>query len=61
MINSSNQTNYQLTWQAMIWRLILTALLLLLLTISGLTIFNSVTNQPDARVLPTLTYEVGQE
>jgi hypothetical protein len=61
MINSSNHGDYQLTRQAMLWRLILTALLLLFLTISSLTIFKNVTSQPDAQVLPTLPYEVGQD
>lgn len=60
MINNPYQApaaNIQVTWKAMLWRLLLTALLLLTLLGSNLTIFRSVTTQPDAHVLPTLTQE----
>jgi hypothetical protein len=61
MINHSNQalTNIQFTWQSILWRLVLTALLLLILAGSGMTIFSNVTSRPDARVLPTLTHKTG--
>ncbi len=59
MINHSNQplTNIQFTWQSILWRLVLTALLLLILAGFGMTIFSNVTTRSDARVLPTLTFE----
>jgi hypothetical protein len=61
MINHSNQTltNIQFTWQSILWRLVLTALLLLILAGSGMTIFSKVTTRPDAQVLPTLTHQTG--
>ena len=49
--------NIQVTWQSLLWRLVLTGLLLLLLASSGVTIFQNATSRPDARVLPTLTIE----
>ena len=60
MINFSNQSavNIRFTWQAILWRLLLTGLLLLVLAASGLTIFSSVTTRSDAHVLPPLTQEV---
>jgi len=56
-INSSPMVNIQLTWQSLLWRLVLTGLLLLLLAGSGVTIFHNATSRPDARVLPTLTVD----
>lgn len=56
MVNSPNQSGIQLTRQAILWRLILTGLLLMVLAGSSLTIFNGITPQPDTRVLPTLPY-----
>jgi len=53
MINPSNQNNIQFTWQAMGWRLLLTVLLLLLLAVSSVTIFHTVTTYPNTHVLPT--------
>ncbi len=61
MINNSNQpaaVNIRFTWQAILWRLLLTGLLLLFLAGSGLTIFSTATTRPDAHVLPPLTQEV---
>ena len=57
MHSSSNQAF--LTWQALAWRLILTAILLFVLAGSGLTIFSSIIGRPDAQVLPTVTLETG--
>jgi hypothetical protein len=54
MVNQSASTAYtniHLTWQAILWRLILTALLLLLLAGSR-TAF--VTTTPETHVLPAL-------
>ena len=56
-INSSPMVNIQVTWQSLLWRLVLTGLLLLLLAGSGVTIFHNATSRPDARVLPTLTVD----
>ena len=57
MVNSSNQGPVHFSWQDILWRLALTALLLLVLAASGITISSSITNHPDTQVLPTLTYE----
>ena len=57
MVNNLNQPSIVLTWQSLFWRLLLTVLLLLFLAGSGVTIFNTVTTRPDARVLPALSYE----
>jgi hypothetical protein len=59
MVNHINQplANFQLTWQSILWRLVVTILLLILLAGSGITIFNNVTTHPNTRVLPTLTYD----
>jgi hypothetical protein len=56
-INSSPMVNIQVSWQSLLWRLVLTGLLLLLLAGSGVTIFHNATSRPDAHVLPTLTVE----
>ena len=61
MVNNSNQpaaTTVQLTWQAILWRLLITLLLLLALAGPGLTIFSAVTAKPEARVLPTLVQDI---
>jgi len=54
MLNTPNHGKIQFTWQDMLWRLLVTLLLLLFLAGFGLTVFNTVTNQPDTQVLPTL-------
>jgi hypothetical protein len=55
MINNSNQANIPLfTWQALLWRLLLTVLLLLALAGPGLTLFRHVTSRAGARALPAL-------
>jgi hypothetical protein len=61
MVNHSNQPSVVniLTWQSILWRLLLTALLLLMLAGSSLTIFSPITTRPDTRVLPTLTGGAG--
>jgi hypothetical protein len=56
-INSSPMVNLQVSWQSLLWRLVLTGLLLLLLAGSSVTIFHNATSRPDAQVLPTLTVE----
>jgi hypothetical protein len=44
MLNGSNNPTVQFTWQALLWRLLLTLLLLSALAGPGLTLFRSVTN-----------------
>ncbi len=56
-INRSPVASLQLTWQSLLWRLILTGLLLLVLAGSGMTFFHNALTRPEARVLPTLTYD----
>jgi hypothetical protein len=53
----NNHTAVQLSWQALLWRLLLTLLLLLALAGPGLTLFRSVTNGSSARTVPTLGQE----
>ena len=48
---------YKFSWLDIGWRLLLTLLILVALTGFSLTVFNNLTTQPDARVLPTLTQE----
>lgn len=63
MINNSNQStavNIRFTWQAILWRLLLTGLLLLVLAGSGLTIFSTATTRPDTQVLPQLTHRLDE-
>ena len=57
MINNSNDMNIQFTWQALLWRLLLTLLLLLALAGPGLTIFEIMTTRSDTRALPELTQQ----
>ena len=55
MLNSPNNATFQFTWQALLWRLLLTLLLLLALAGPGLTIFRSVTNRSETQALPGLS------
>jgi hypothetical protein len=57
MPNLSDQGN--ITWQAVFWRLVLTAIILFVIAGSGLTIFSSIIGRPEAQVLPTTTFETG--
>jgi hypothetical protein len=57
MVPMINQNNIQLTWPDILWRLILTLFLLVALAGSGITLFKSVTDQPNSQVLPALTHE----
>jgi hypothetical protein len=54
MLNSPNNVTVQLTWQALLWRLLLTLLLLLALAGPGLTLFRSVTSRSGTQTLPRL-------
>jgi hypothetical protein len=60
-LNQSSIASMQLTWHSILWRLVLTALLLLILAGSSVTIFNTVTTHPGTRVLPTLTQGADSE
>jgi hypothetical protein len=57
MPNLSDQGD--ITWQAVFWRLVLTAIILFVIAGSGLTIFSSIIGRPDAQVLPTATFKTG--
>jgi hypothetical protein len=54
MLNGPNNPVVQLTWQALLWRLLLTLLLLLALAGPGLTLFRSVTNRSGTQPSPPL-------
>lgn len=61
MVNHSNQpavAAVQISWQDIIWRLLITLLLLLALAGPGLTLFSAVTAKPEAQVLPTLVQDI---
>jgi hypothetical protein len=53
MIKNPNPS-LEFSWQALLWRLLLTLLLLLALAGPGLTFFKSVTSRPGTRALPSL-------
>ncbi|NJN96172.1 MAG: hypothetical protein HC875_19715 [Anaerolineales bacterium] len=53
----NNHTAVEFTWQALLWRLLLTLLLLLALAGPGLTLFRSVTSRSGTRTLPALSQE----
>jgi len=48
MLDNPNNSTIQFTWQALLWRLLLTLLLLLALAGPGLTLFRSVTSRAEA-------------
>ena len=54
MLNRSNSSTIQFTWQALLWRLLLTLLLLLALAGPGPTIFRNMTNQTEGTTSPGL-------
>ncbi len=53
MVNSPSPVRF--TWQALLWRLLLTILLLLALAGPGLTLFHHAIDPSEAPVLPTLS------
>lgn len=55
MVNSPSHSPVRLTWQSLLWRLLLTILLLLALAGSGLTHFHHVIDPSEAPALPTLS------
>jgi hypothetical protein len=58
MVNSPSSV--RLTWQSLLWRLLLTVLLLLALAGPGLTLFHHVIDPSEAPVLPTLNQKAGE-
>ena len=58
MLNNPNSPQIRFSWQAILWRLALTVLLLAALAASSVTFFGTITNTPDALVLPTLTHDM---
>jgi hypothetical protein len=57
VLNHSDNPTFQLTWQALLWRLLLTLLLLLALAGPGLTLFRSVTSRSSTQTLPRLSQQ----
>ncbi len=57
MVNSPQQTNVNFTWQALLWRLLLTGLLLLALTGPGLSLFGQVTASSENNSRPALEFQ----
>ncbi len=57
MVNRANQNSIQFSWADILWRLLLTLLLLLALAGPGLTIFKTVTSHPETEILPPLVQE----
>lgn len=55
MINKTNHNT--ITWQAMLWRLLLTILLLLVLFGSSLQVFNPTTSSANPHALPNIPYQ----
>ena len=55
MSNNLKPEEFQLTWQSLLWRLLLTAILLLTLASAGLPIFRTITTLPNTQVLPALS------
>jgi hypothetical protein len=58
MINNPDQSNVYLTWQAILWRLLLTLLLLLALAGPGLNLFSGITASSETQTRPSFTQEV---
>lgn len=55
MSNHLKPEDIHFTWQALTWRLLLTAILLLTLISAGLPIFRTITTLPNTHVLPALS------
>lgn len=53
----NNHTAVIISWQALLWRLLLTLLLLLALAGPGLTLFRSITSRTGTRTLPAVSQE----
>jgi hypothetical protein len=61
MVNSPSHTPVRFTWQSLLWRLLVTILLLLALAGPGLTLFHRATAHSEAPTFSTLNHtgEVG--
>jgi hypothetical protein len=57
MVNSTQQTNVNFTWQALLWRLLLTGLLLLALAGPGLSLFGQATVSSENSPRPALEFQ----
>lgn len=57
MIETTDQGKIQFTWQAMLWRLVLTGSILVALANSGSVLFDSVTERTGAETLPILLFD----
>ncbi len=57
MVNSPSHTPVRFTWQSLLWRLLVTILLLLALAGPGLTLFHSATSHSEAPTFPTLNHK----
>ena len=57
MVDSQQQTSIEFSWQALVWRVLLTALLLAVLAGSTLTVFSHNDSTPDPSALPAFDYE----
>ncbi|MEW5958512.1 MAG: hypothetical protein AB1801_12350 [Chloroflexota bacterium] len=55
MINSPNQSNLQLTWQALLWRVLLTLFLLMALAGRGLNLFSAIATPTDSPPRPVFS------
>lgn len=53
MVHKSSQLVPLITWQAILWRVLLTVILLLILAGPGLVAFEAETHSPTARAVPT--------
>jgi hypothetical protein len=58
MINNPDQSNIYLTWQAILWRLLLTLLVLLALAGPGLNLFGAITASSETQPRSGFNQEV---
>jgi hypothetical protein len=58
MINHPDQSKIYLTWQAIMWRLLLTLLLLVALAGSGLNLFSAISTPTETQTLPSFPQEM---
>lgn len=57
MTEHIHQSNIHLTWQAILWRLVLTGFLLVALASSSFALFDTVAEHSDTPVLPILSQD----
>ena len=58
MINHPDQSKFYLTWQAIVWRLLLTLLLLVALAGSGLNLLSAISTPTETQQLPGFPQEI---